>query len=34
MDTILNYWQVTLFTPGILILLGVLALITHLSDRK
>jgi hypothetical protein len=34
MDTILNYWQVTLFVPGILILLGILALATNLAGRK
>jgi hypothetical protein len=34
MDTILNYWQVTLFVPGILILLGILALVTNLAGRK
>ena len=34
MDTILNYWQVTLFVLGILILLGILALVTNLMDRK
>jgi hypothetical protein len=34
MDTILNYWQVTLFVPGIIILLGILAFVTHLTDRK
>jgi|1186.fasta_scaffold368103_2 hypothetical protein len=34
METILNYWQVTLFVPGILVLLGILALVTNRMDRR
>jgi hypothetical protein len=34
MDTILDYWQVTLFVPGIFILIGALALVTNRMDRK
>ena len=34
MDIVLNYWQITLFVPGIFILLGVLALVTNRMDRR
>ena len=32
-DVILHYWPAALFVPGILLLIGILALATHFLDR-
>jgi hypothetical protein len=32
-DVILHYWPVALFVPSIILLIGILALITHFLDR-
>ena len=32
-DIVLDYWTVTLFLPGVLILLAIIALITRIADR-
>ena len=33
-DYIWPYWQVALFLPGCLIIMGILALVTNLTDRN